>query len=415
MPEIDLRQKPLRITSVIASLTAGGIGPVCRYAAEGMAKSTNWRLTLLSLHDPVSDQTDEVSGLRIVCLGLDRDCARRFLEWLAENPQDLIITSDVCQIESAFPVLPQAIRHVVQIHDSGRRYRAVAVRHAAWVDGVTCVGNHIETPLQRSLTKVGFRGLLRTVHNGASFPPLIPRQPYEGPLRLLFMGRVDALKGAFDLVPLLMQLKQLRVPVTLKIVGGENLALRRQFQRKQIADMVTWSGRVPHEQCYPIAAKSDLLLLPTRKESFGMVTIEAMSMGCVPIAYDIPSGSTEIIAHGKSGLLVPLGDIRAWAEQVRTLDQDRRWLMRLSEDTVVRARTCFDSKTMSQNLTTYLGDVMDQAESSPATREPGLPLESAATIAGSRRGYQRLPAGFRDWIRNRVHSNPHVSHWLLSR
>ena len=226
--------KPLRLASVIASLTAGGIGPVCRYAADGWPGSKAGKSPCLALHDAPAETVDPASGLRIVCLGLDGNCARLFLEWLAAHPQDMLITSDVCRIEPAFPFLPPATRHVIQIHDSGRRYRDVAVRHAAWVDGVTCVGQHIEAPLRRSLDAVGFQGLLRTVHNGADFPPLKSRLPYDGPLRLLFIGRVEALKGVFDFVPLLQRLKRLGVPVTLNLVGGENEALRRQFERKRI-------------------------------------------------------------------------------------------------------------------------------------------------------------------------------------
>jgi glycosyltransferase involved in cell wall biosynthesis len=415
MPNQSYIRKPLRVVSVIASLTAGGIGPVCRYAAEGMAKLTDWQVTLLSLHDPVGEFTDEASGLRVVCLGLDGNCARLFLQWLAANPQDLIITSDVSRIEPAFRFLPPVTRHVVQIHDSGRRYRDVAVRHAAWIDGVTCVGRHIEAPLRKSLDEVGFKGILRTVHNGANFPPLPNRRPHSGPLRLLFMGRVEALKGVFDFVPLLQKLKRFGVPFTLNIVGGENEALRRQFQRKGLADCVTWTGSVPHEQCYAIAAESDILLMTSRKEPFGMVTIEAMSMGCVPLAYDIASGSIEIIEHGISGLLVPLGDIRAWAENIRSLHYDRKRLTELSIGAMSRARGTFNAETMSKNLALYLSEVLAYADTHPAKRESGLPPETQAIYTRPSRGYQRLPAGLREWIRNRVCSNPRLSRWLLNR
>jgi len=408
-------EKPLRIASVIASLTAGGIGPVCRYAAEGMAKLAGWQMTLLALHDPVGEFTDAASGLRIVGLGLDGNCPRRFLEWLAAHPQDLIITSDVCRLEPAFRFLPSATRHIVQIHDSARRYQEVAVRHAVGIDGVTCVGKHIEEPLRKSLHAVGFHGLLRTVHNGANFPPLINRQPHLGPLRLLFMGRVEALKGVFDFVPLLQRLKNLGVPATLNLVGGENATLQRQLQRKGLDKMVTWTGRVPHEQCYTIAAESDLLLMPTRKESFGMVTIEAMSMGCVPMAYNIPSGSIEIIEHGESGLLIPLGDIRAWAEQICQLHHDRKRLAELSSETIQRARGTFNAETMSRNLVAFLDEVMVHANQHPAQRQTGMPAEEPATYIGQAKGYQRLPAGLREWIRNRVHSHPKFSYWLLNR
>jgi glycosyltransferase involved in cell wall biosynthesis len=346
---------------------------------------------------------------------LESDCPRSFLAWLAANPQDLIITSDVSRIEPAYRFLPSATRHVVQIHDSGRRYRAVAVRHAAWIDGVTCVGRHIEAPLRRSLDQVGFQGPLRTVHNGADFPPLIKRQPYHGPLRLLFMGRMDAFKGVFDFVPLLQRLKRLGVPVTLNLVGGGNETLRRTFQRKGLESMVAWTGLVPHAQCYEINAASDLLLLPTRKESFGMVTIEAMSMGCVPIAYDIPSGSTEIIEHGKSGLLVPLGDIRSCAKAIYDLHNDRQRLTKLSIGAIKRAREHFDADAMAENMAAFLRDVNTHAEGQPSRRDAGMPAEMPVTYAKAAHGYQRLPEGVRGWIRNCVHANPRLSYWLLNR
>jgi glycosyltransferase involved in cell wall biosynthesis len=414
-PDSNHFHRPTRVTSVIASLTAGGIGPVCRYAAEGMAKMKHWRVTLLSLHDPAGEFDDEASGLKVVCLGIDGNCARLFLQWLAANPQDVIITSDVSRIEQAYRFLPSTSLHVVQIHDSGRRYRDVAGRHSPWIDGVTCVGQHIEAPLQRSLDAVGFHGLLRTIHNGANFPPIPYRSAHNGPLRLLFVGRVEALKGVFDFVPLLQRIRKLGVPVTLNLVGGENEALRRQFLRQGLADLVTWTGRVPHDQCYDIAANSDIFLMTSRKESFGMVTIEAMSMGCVPIAYDIRSGSTEIIEHEKSGYLVPLGDIRTLANHICHLHHDRVRLASLSAEAIKRARTHFNAETMAQNMAAFLIDVMAHATIHPAKREPGLPPETPLIFKQPSRGYQRLPQELREWIRNRVHANPKLSHWLLSR
>jgi glycosyltransferase involved in cell wall biosynthesis len=407
--------KPIRVTSVIASLTAGGIGSVCRYAAEEMARLNHWEVTLLSLHDASEESTDPTSGVRFVCMGLDGNCARLFLDWLSANPQDLLLTSDVSRIEPAFRFLPAATRHVIQIHDSGRRYREVAVRHAAWVDGVTCVGRHIEAPLQRSLDAVGFRGLLRTVHNGANFPPLKERPAYGGPLRLLFMGRVEALKGVFDFVPLLQRLRRLGVPASLKLVGEENEALRHLFQRKGLASGVTWVGSVPHAACYDFAAESDLFMMTSRKEPFGMVTIEAMSMGCVPIAYDVPSGSTEIIEHGKSGLLVRLGDVRACADHIRSLHEERARLVSLSAGALARARTQFNSGVMARNMAGFLVDVMAHSETHPACRETGGPPETPAVYRQPASGYQRLPKGLRVWIRNRVCASPRFSHWLLNR
>jgi glycosyltransferase involved in cell wall biosynthesis len=207
----------------------------------------------------------------------------------------------------------------------------------------------------------------------------------------------------------------LDVPVALRIVGGDNATLRRKLQRAGLDGAVAWAGRVPHEQCYAIAAESDLLLMTSRKEPFGMVTIETMSMGCVPIAYDVPSGSTEIIEHDKSGLLIPLGDIRAWAGQIRDLHHNRQRLAGLSAGAMHRARTSFNAETMARNMTAFLSDVMGHAETHLARRETGLPPETPLVYARPRRGYQLLPAGMREWIRNTVCASPRLSHWWLNR
>ena len=214
---------------------------------------------------------------------------------------------------------------------------------------------------------------------------------------------------------MLERLKKLGVPVILNLVGGENEALRCHFQSKGLAEMVRWTGRVPHERCYEIAAESDIFMMTSRKEPFGMVTVEAMSMGCVPMAYDTPSGSTEIIEHGKSGLLVPLGDYRAWATEIQALHADRPRLASLAALALERARTLFNAEVMSANLTAFLRDVIDHAEWQSSLRDAGVPPEEPAVHHRPARGYQRLPEGLRTWIRNWVCARPRLSYWLLNR
>jgi hypothetical protein len=154
--------------------------------------------------------------------------------------------------------------------------------------------------------------------------------------------------------------------------------------------------------------------MTSRKEPFGMVTIEAMSMGCVPVAYDIPSGSTEIIENGKSGLLVPLGHTRAWAEHIRDLHHNRQRLAELSVGAMERARTAFNADVMAENLVAFLREVMTNAQDHPAHREAGLPPVEPAVHGRAARGYQRLPSGLRQWIRNQIGARPRLCHWWLN-
>ncbi|OYC96056.1 hypothetical protein CI089_15580 [Microbacterium sp. Yaish 1] len=78
-------------------------------------------------------------------------------------------------------------------------------------------------------------------------------------------------------------------------------------------------------------AAASLLLLTSRSEAFGLVLLEAMAAGCLPIAYDIAYGPAELIRDGENGWLVPDGDVEALAGAVRAaagLDPARRAAMR---------------------------------------------------------------------------------------
>lgn len=386
----------MRVSWIVPSFTAGGIGPVCRYTAESVARRTGWEVTLVSVHDEPAAADGAAFGVRAVALGLDVDTARGFLAWLAGNPQDVVVTSNVGGVEPAYPYFPTQTLHIEQLHDSARRYRQIATRHARWLDGVTCVGRFYEAKLRRELAATGWHGLLRTIHNGAAFPPLLPRREAPDRLRLLFIGRTEPQKGALDLPPLLGTLRRLGVPAHLTIVGGDDPQLRQQFDRVGLADAVSWAGRVPHEECYRFAADSDVVLMLSRKEAFGMVTIEGMSMGCVPVAYDMPSGSTEIIEHGVSGLLVPPGSLRRLARAIAALHVDRAALRRLSDGAIARARSAFDIGVTAANMEAFIRDVAAHAATHPAQRLDGLPPASAGSVMSPpRQGYQRLPESWR--------------------
>lgn len=72
-------------------------------------------------------------------------------------------------------------------------------------------------------------------------------------------------------------------------------------------------------------------LLPSLYEGQGLVLIESMASGCIPIAYDIRYGPSSIIDHGINGFLVPSGDIDALASAIRhvtTMNQEELQTMR---------------------------------------------------------------------------------------
>lgn len=79
-------------------------------------------------------------------------------------------------------------------------------------------------------------------------------------------------------------------------------------------------------------------LLPSLFEGQGLVVIESMASGCIPIAYDIKYGPASIIEHGVDGFLVPAGNVEKLAETIRhVVGMDEGALMAMRTAAVAKA------------------------------------------------------------------------------
>jgi L-malate glycosyltransferase len=109
--------------------------------------------------------------------------------------------------------------------------------------------------------------------------------------------RIDALMGVFDRV-------QRRVPARLLLVGdGPELGNALRFAReKGISKLVHAVGA--QEEVLPLLSVSDVFLLPSAQESFGLAALEAMACE-VPVVASRVGGIPEVIEHGVTGFLHP--------------------------------------------------------------------------------------------------------------
>ena len=70
---------------------------------------------------------------------------------------------------------------------------------------------------------------------------------------------------------------------------------------------------------FPIIAKAHGVCLTSKWEGFPMVLVESLSLGIPVVSLDIKSGPSEIIEHGRNGLLIPVREVGAFAEALRDL------------------------------------------------------------------------------------------------
>ena len=137
--------------------------------------------------------------------------------------------------------------------------------------------------------------------------------------RLLAMGRMTSQKGFDLLLEAFSSLAPEFPDWTLTILGdGEDREkLEAQAKKLMLEDRIQMPGSVKEPE--PILRGSDLYVLPSRFEGFPLALLEAMGCGLPCVAFDCPTGPGEIIDHGRTGLLVPSGDVDALAKALKSM------------------------------------------------------------------------------------------------
>jgi len=102
--------------------------------------------------------------------------------------------------------------------------------------------------------------------------------------------------------------------------GPHREALEREIQQKRLNDYVFLVGFQSNPFQY--YREAQLFCLPSLCEGFGLVLAEAMVCRIPVLSTDCPSGPAEILANGKYGRLIPLGDSNALADQINDAVSD---------------------------------------------------------------------------------------------
>lgn len=134
--------------------------------------------------------------------------------------------------------------------------------------------------------------------------PLAPRE--AGPLRLAFVGRLVAYKGADMLLDAAADLvREGRAVIEVMGDGPERGSLEQKVRDLGIGHGVQLTGWVPHEQLAARLRRADVFAFPSVREFGGAVVLEAMAMGVVPVVLD-HGGPGELVTK-QTGTAVPLG------------------------------------------------------------------------------------------------------------
>jgi N-acetyl-alpha-D-glucosaminyl L-malate synthase BshA len=156
---------------------------------------------------------------------------------------------------------------------------------------------------------------------------------------LIHISNFRPVKRIGDVVDIFAKVNQ-EVPSRLLFVGeGPELSkIINQVKERGLHDRVLFCGK--QDDVAQVISLGDLMLLPSEKESFGLVALEAMACG-VPTVGSNAGGIPELITHGETGYLANIGDTTAMAKYAIRLLKDEKLYRVVREACLNRARHTF--------------------------------------------------------------------------
>ena len=138
------------------------------------------------------------------------------------------------------------------------------------------------------------------------------------PVRLLYVGGIEAAKGAARAVEIMAELRRRGVNATLDLVGDgpDRSALQRRANELGIQDRSAFHGWIPRQEISRFYHESHIILLPSDSEGWPKVLSEAMAYGVVPLASDV-SSIPQILRQCGTGSALPKDDVQGFAQAVQ--------------------------------------------------------------------------------------------------
>ncbi len=181
------------------------------------------------------------------------------------------------------------------------------------------------------------------VHCGvdlSSYGPVAGKSPGK---RIVFVGRLDPVKGAPLLIEAMVEVLRLHPDARLTMVGDGPARAHAEARATElgIQGAIHFAGFQTQGQVAAILAGSDLLVLPSFAEGVPVVLMEALASR-IPVIASRVAGVQELVEDGVMGYAVPPGDITALAQKIGEVLADPVAAQRMGEAGRIRVETEFN-------------------------------------------------------------------------
>ncbi|UCC44224.1 MAG: glycosyltransferase family 4 protein [Candidatus Zixiibacteriota bacterium] len=158
---------------------------------------------------------------------------------------------------------------------------------------------------------------------GVQPPDNLPPTPTAPPVRICFLKTLRPASGSDILIAAMKRAVETEHDLRLSIAGeGELLTeLRRMVSDLGLGQHVEFVGRIEQEEVYPFVSRHHFMVMPSRREAFGVAALEAAACARAVLASDV-GGIPEVVRDGDTGILIPPEDSDKLAAAIVRLARD---------------------------------------------------------------------------------------------
>jgi glycosyltransferase involved in cell wall biosynthesis len=295
-------------------------------------------------------------------------CAFRMARAIREWECDIVYTNTVVVVAGAFAALLARRPHVWHLHEFS--YVDPNDRFDLGKGLVTWLIDHLSTvviansyALKQEYAKYLDTQKFRVIYQAVTLKEFVASPPVSianiTAFKCILIGSLQAVKAQDEAILALAEARRQGVPAVLLLVGDGDQAFRLKLQelaeRCGVAQQVVFHGYA--ENPSPLVIIADAVLVCSRLESFGRVTVEAMLAGKAVIGA-AGGGTTELIRDGYTGLLYPPGNYLELAAKIRYLHENVEERLRLGLAACNWARNRFPREKYAKEVISVLKEVI---------------------------------------------------------
>lgn len=358
----------------------GGIETVTKYLGEGL---TTYEQVVVCFSQDGITRLDTVNGVKVYRIAssmniASQDIAFSYYHYLKkiiyEEQPDIILLH--CPNPFLYPITakltPKDVKLVLLWHSDilgkgilyklVKQFEKVILRKADLILATSPNYIHPSSPIYdyRDKTEVVANGIIKSDfvwRTGDETTIEEIRRKYHHKKIVFFVGRHAAYKG----IDYLIEAEKYIQSDCVILIGGRGPETERLKAMTQ-SSRIKFIGRVPNEylRCYYYASDIFAFTSCTKQEAFGIALAEAMYCGSVPVTFTIEgSGVNWVSVGGETGIEVPLGDVKAYAEAIDRLLTDKDLYMKYAtagKDRIVRMFTSERSNAQAEEVLTRFID-----------------------------------------------------------